>query len=82
MGLIITLVIGGIVGWLASILMKTNAQMGLVANILVGIVGSVLGGWLFGVLGLGLAGTLGSWIVSIIGAVALIAILKALKIFK
>jgi len=42
----------------------------------------VLGGWLFGVLGLGLAGTLGSWIVSIIGAVVLIAILKALNIFK
>ena len=82
MGLIITLVIGGIVGWLASIFMKTNAQMGLVANVLVGIVGSVLGGWLFGVLGLGLAGTIGSWIVSIIGAVALIAILKAFKIFK
>ena len=41
MGLIVTLVIGGIVGWLASILMKTNAQMGIVANVLVGIVGSV-----------------------------------------
>jgi uncharacterized membrane protein YeaQ/YmgE (transglycosylase-associated protein family) len=82
MGLIITLVIGGIVGWLASILMKTNAQMGILANVLVGIVGSVLGGWMFGVLGLGLAGTLGSWIMSIIGAVVLIAILKALKILK
>jgi len=82
MGLIVTLVIGGIVGWLASILMKTNAQMGIVANVLVGIVGSVLGGWFFGVLGLGVAGTLGSWIMSIIGAAALIAILKALKVFK
>jgi len=43
MGWIITLIIGGIVGWLASIVMKTNAQMGLIANVLVGIVGSFLG---------------------------------------
>ena len=37
---IVTLVIGGIVGWLASILMKTNAQMGILANVVVGVVGS------------------------------------------
>ena len=43
MDLIITLVIGGVVGWLGSILMKTNAQMGLIANIIVGIVGALLG---------------------------------------
>ena len=82
MGLIVTLVIGGIVGWLASIVMKTNAQMGLIANVVVGIVGSVLGSWLFGALGLGVAGTLGSWIMAIVGAIALIAILKALKFLK
>ena len=82
MGLIITLVIGGIVGWLASLIMKTNAQMGLLANVVVGIVGSVLGGWIFGVLGLGAGGTIGSWIVSIAGAAILIAILKALKVLK
>ncbi len=82
MGLIVTLIIGGIVGWLASILMKTNAQMGLLANIIVGIVGSALGSWLFGVLGLGVSGSIGGWIMSIVGAAALIGILKALKIFK
>jgi len=82
MGLIVTLVIGGIVGWLASLVMKTNAQMGLIANIVVGIVGSVLGSWLFGVLGLAAMGSIGSWIMSVIGAAALIGILKALNIFK
>jgi uncharacterized membrane protein YeaQ/YmgE (transglycosylase-associated protein family) len=43
MGWIVTIVIGGIVGWLASIVMKTNAQMGMIANVIVGIVGSTLG---------------------------------------
>ena len=82
MGLIITLVIGGIVGWLASLVMKTNAQMGLIANIVVGIVGSALGSWLFGMLGLAAMGSIGSWIMSVVGAAALIGILKALNIFK
>jgi uncharacterized membrane protein YeaQ/YmgE (transglycosylase-associated protein family) len=41
--LLVTLIIGGIVGWLASILMKTNGQMGILANVVVGIVGSFLG---------------------------------------
>jgi uncharacterized membrane protein YeaQ/YmgE (transglycosylase-associated protein family) len=81
MGLIITLVIGGVIGWLASIVMKTNAQMGLIANILVGIVGAWVGSWLAGVLGLATSG-IGSYIVSIIGAMILIFVLKALGIFK
>jgi uncharacterized membrane protein YeaQ/YmgE (transglycosylase-associated protein family) len=80
--LIVTLVIGGVVGWLASLVMKTSAQMGLLANIVVGIVGSVLGHWLFRVLGLVAFGALGGWVMSIVGAMALIAILKALGIFK
>ena len=42
MSWIISLIIGGIVGWLASIVMKTNAQMGLIANVAVGVVGSLL----------------------------------------
>jgi uncharacterized membrane protein YeaQ/YmgE (transglycosylase-associated protein family) len=82
MNLIISLIIGGIVGWLASIVMKTNAQMGIIANIIVGIVGSVLGFWLAGVLGLGASGAVAQWLVSIVGAAILIFILKALNIFK
>ena len=51
MGLIVTLIIGGIIGWLASIVMKTNAQMGLIANVLVGVVGASIGSWLGAQLG-------------------------------
>lgn len=80
--LLITIVVGGIVGWLASIVMKTNQQMGIIANVLVGIVGSVLGHWIFGLLRMATFGAIGRLIVSILGAMALIYVLKALKIFK
>jgi len=79
---IVTLVVGGIVGWLASILMKTNAQMGIIANVVVGIVGSSLGFWLAGLLGLAAYGAIAQWAVAVVGAVVLIWILKALGIFK
>jgi uncharacterized membrane protein YeaQ/YmgE (transglycosylase-associated protein family) len=81
MGLIVIVLIGGIVGWLASILMKTNAQMGIVANVVVGVVGSVLGSWVAGLLGLGAYGIV-SWLVSLVGAMLLIGILKVLNVFK
>ena len=82
MGLIVTLIIGGVVGWLASLVMKTGAQMGLIANIVVGIVGAVLGFWLAGALGIVAVGSVGAWIVSILGAVVLIFILKALNFYN
>jgi uncharacterized membrane protein YeaQ/YmgE (transglycosylase-associated protein family) len=82
MGLIVTLIIGGVIGWLASLVMKTSAQMGIIANIVVGIIGAVLGFWLAGALGIVAVGSVGAWIVSIIGAVVLLAILKALNIYK
>lgn len=82
MNWIITLVVGGIVGWLASMVMKTNAQMGLIANVLVGIVGSSLGFWLAGVLGLAAYGAIAQWLVAVAGAAILIVILRALGIFK
>ena len=81
MDLIVSLVIGGIIGWLASIVMKTNAQMGIIANVLVGIVGSALGHWLAGQLGI-VAGGIGAWLVALAGAIILIAILRAIGIFK
>ena len=81
MGIIIWLVIGGIIGWLASLIMKTDAQMGIIANILVGIVGSALGHFLAGAVGLAAYGMVGRLIVSVVGAVLLIAILRALGMF-
>ena len=82
MGLIVTLIIGGVIGWLASLVMKTSAQMGTIANIVVGIIGAVLGSGLAGTLGIVAVGSVGAWIVSIIGAVVLLAILKALNVYK
>jgi uncharacterized membrane protein YeaQ/YmgE (transglycosylase-associated protein family) len=82
MGWIVTIIIGGIIGWIASIVMKTNAQMGIIANILVGVVGSLLGSWLAGVLGVPATSAVVGYIISIVGAVILIAILKVLGIFK
>jgi len=81
MNWIIQLIVGGVVGWLGSILMKTNAQMGLVANIIVGILGSMLGGWLAGKLGIAESGIM-VYVVAVGGAVLLILILKLLGVFK
>ncbi len=82
MGWIITLIIGGLAGWLASIVMKTNAQMGLIANVVVGIVGSFLGFWAAGALGLAPTGGIVRFVVAVAGAVLLIFILRALGLFK
>jgi uncharacterized membrane protein YeaQ/YmgE (transglycosylase-associated protein family) len=88
MGWIVIILLGALIGWIASMIMNTDEQQGALANIGIGIVGSLLGSWLFGsVLGIGgatVAGTLSLWgvIWGVIGAVVLIAILKALKILK
>jgi uncharacterized membrane protein YeaQ/YmgE (transglycosylase-associated protein family) len=79
---IVTLIVGAIVGWLASIVMKTNAQMDAVANIVVGIVGSSLGFWLAGALGLSTGGPIVGWVVAVLGAALLILILKMIGIYK
>lgn len=82
MGWIWTLVVGGIVGWLASMLMKTNKQMGIVANVIVGVIGSSLGFFIAGVLGFGAYGLIAQLAVAVAGAALLIYILKALGVFK
>ena len=81
MNFIIWIVIGGIIGWLASLVMKTDAQQGLFLNIVVGIIGALLGGWLLSPL-FG-AGTINaddfsvmSLVVSFLGAVILLAIVN------
>jgi uncharacterized membrane protein YeaQ/YmgE (transglycosylase-associated protein family) len=82
MNWIVTIIVGGVVGWLASILMKTNAQMGIIANVLVGIVGSALGFWVAGLMGLLAAGPIIGWIIAVLGAALLIFLLKAIGVFK
>ena len=82
MGWIISLIVGGIVGWLASIVMKTNAQMGWIANVLVGVVGSSLGYWLTGLLGMEPTGGILRFVVAVAGAALLIFILGKLGVFR
>jgi uncharacterized membrane protein YeaQ/YmgE (transglycosylase-associated protein family) len=82
MGWIVTLIVGGIVGWLASKLMKTDKQMGILANVIVGIIGSSLGFWVAGLLGFAAYGVVAQWVVAVAGAALLIFILKALGLFK
>lgn len=82
MNWIITLIIGGVVGWLASIIMKTNAQMGWIANVLVGVVGSMLGFWIAGILGVTPTGGILRFVIALAGAALLIFILRKLGIFK
>lgn len=53
MGLIITLIVGGVIGWLASIVMRTDAQQGIILNVVVGIVGAFLGNFLGSFFGMG-----------------------------
>ncbi|HVK55400.1 MAG TPA: GlsB/YeaQ/YmgE family stress response membrane protein [Burkholderiales bacterium] len=82
MSWIIALIIGGIVGWLASIVMKTNAQMGWIANVLVGIAGSLLGSWIARLVGIASDGGIVQFVISFAGAVLLIFILGKVGIFR
>ena len=82
MSWIISLIIGGIVGWLASIVMKTNAQMGWIANVLVGVVGSMLGFWIAGLLGIAPAGGVLRFVVAVAGAALLIFVLGKVGVFR
>jgi uncharacterized membrane protein YeaQ/YmgE (transglycosylase-associated protein family) len=84
MTLILVLIIGGIIGWLASILMRTDGQQGVVLNVVVGIVGAVLAGFLITPLIGGAPITSGNFDVlslfaSFLGAVILLAIVNLFR---
>ena len=80
MGLIVWLIIGGVIGWLASIIMRTDGQQGIFLNIIVGIIGAFIGGLI-------LSGgsinnqplNLYSFLVSLLGAVVLLAIVNLVR---
>lgn len=81
MGIILWLIIGGVVGWLASIVMRRDGSQGIILNIVVGIIGSVLGAWLIGpIVGAPSINSgeisVGSLLVSFLGAVILLAIVN------
>ena len=84
MGIIIWLIVGGIVGWLASMVMKTDAQQGIILNVIVGIVGAFLGGWLGGMLGITSANinsgfSVPGFLMSLVGAIVLLAIVNLFR---
>lgn len=84
MGIIIWLVVGGLIGWVASLIMKTDGQQGILLNVIVGIVGSFLGGFLIApLLGTGTANTgdfsVMGLISSLIGAIILLAIVNLFR---
>ena len=76
------ILVGGLVGWLASLVMKTRRQMGPLADVVVGIVGSFLGRYVFGVLGLHAHTIVGNLAIAVLGAAGLIAVLKALRVYR
>ena len=84
MGIILMLIVGGIIGWLASMVMRTDAQQGLILNVVVGIVGALVGGFLLTPLLGGAPITTGaldvrSLLVSFLGAVILLAIVNLVR---
>jgi uncharacterized membrane protein YeaQ/YmgE (transglycosylase-associated protein family) len=82
-GIIIWLIMGGLVGWIASMIMGTDAQQGILLNIVVGVVGALVGGFLIGpFLGAGSINdgiSIMSFVVSLIGAVVLLGILSLFR---
>lgn len=81
---VVWLIVGGLVGWLASLIMRTDAQQGVFLNVVVGIIGAALAGWLISPL-VGIPTinqdvfSLGSLFVSLIGAVILLAIVNVFR---
>ena len=84
MNLIIWLIVGGVIGWIASMMMRTDAQQGVLLNVIVGIVGAFVGGLLISPLvGVGTinqdAFSLGAMVVSLVGAVILLGIVNLIR---
>lgn len=81
MGIILWIIFGALVGWIASMIMKTDASQGAFMNIIVGILGAVLGGWLMSFFGeTGVTGfNIYSFLVALLGAVVLITLFRAIR---
>lgn len=84
MNIITWLIVGGVIGWLASMLMGTNGQQGIFLNVVVGIIGAMLGGWFITpLIGVGTINqnnfSLPAMLVSFLGAAILLAIVNLLR---
>ena len=81
MGIILWIIFGALVGWIASIIMGTDPEQGAFLNIVVGVVGAVIGGWVMSLIGAsGVSGfNLSSFLVALLGAVILLGIVRVLQ---
>lgn len=84
MNIIVWLIVGGVIGWIASIVMKTDGQLGIILNVVVGLIGAVLAGWVISPLvGVGTINqdvfSLGALLVSFFGALILLAIVNLVR---
>lgn len=84
MNLLVWLIVGGLIGWVASIVMKTDARQGIILNVVVGIVGAALGGWLLGpYVGVSTINqsnfSLAGLLVSLVGSIILLAIVGLIR---
>ncbi|MEO6359263.1 MAG: GlsB/YeaQ/YmgE family stress response membrane protein [Sphingomicrobium sp.] len=78
-GIIVWLVVGGVCGWLASLIMRTDAQQGIVLNVVVGIVGAVIANLIFGGGSINGAITVQTFLYSLLGAVILLAVVNLVR---
>lgn len=79
MNFLVMLIVGGIAGWLASMVMKTDGQQGIILNVVVGIIGGLLGGFLLPMVGLSFGGMVGYLVTALIGAIVLLAIVNLFR---
>ncbi|MES3032502.1 MAG: GlsB/YeaQ/YmgE family stress response membrane protein [Gemmatimonadota bacterium] len=84
MNLIIWLIVGGVLGWLASIMMRTNGQQGIILNVIVGILGAMIAGWVISpMVGVGTINqanfSMAGLLVSFVGAVVLLAVVNLFR---
>lgn len=81
LGIIGWVIIGGLAGWIASKIKGTDAQQGLLMNIVVGVVGGLLGGWLLSLIGVDVAGggLIFSFLTCLLGAVILLTIVRMVR---
>lgn len=79
LGILGWVIIGGLAGWIASKIKGTDAQQGIILNIVVGVVGGLIGGWLLSLFGVDVegAGIIFSFLTCLLGAVILLAIVNA-----
>ncbi|MEZ5079353.1 MAG: GlsB/YeaQ/YmgE family stress response membrane protein [Thermoleophilia bacterium] len=79
LGILGWIIVGGLAGWIASKIMGTDAQQGIVLNVIVGVVGALIGGWLLGLAGVSTdgAGLIFSFLTAVAGAVILLFGIRA-----